>query len=320
MLPEAIDIAGLAWRIYTENEEKIQALEKKRRGHILFLAGFCLLPAALFTLPCRLVEASVDGGGIPLFVLFLLVYAATLFCFGLGFDNLYRRKIKRDLMAIIADGAGLDYRYGGVMTLASLQDHLILPPYASHKLEEGFSGRYRNRKIEFQDFSLLTPRDMQLFDIPAQNRTSLIRGVVMRIALERPLEHHTVLLPSSWTSLLMKQSSNMKFIALNPVNLVFNRFTRHYTVLSTSQIEARVVLDPAMMERLIDLARHLNARWLGVSFRDREMAVCAQYGRNFFEIGRLLKPLNALTITEALEDILRFRVIADVLELREKAG
>lgn len=325
MKPLTPDLFQIAENIARENSEKIYRLERRRRGHLIFIIptaaviSLFLTPFLWIYIPALLKEYE------PVFnpgQIFAIVFPAVLVVFYKIFDQDYRQKAKRIFLPLMAAATGLQFRRGGYIVLGDLYDHKILPPYTTRTVEEGFKGRYRDFEIEFQDFHLSTVFDSLYFDWRSLMflglRTS--RGVLIRISLNKPLRYHTVLMPAFLANGFLKRNLNKNFVFHKDVRFVYRKFNRRYTILSTHQIEAHYILDPAVIERVMKLGEKLDADWLEISFMKRDMVIYAQYAKNFFEIGGLFEPVNVLTIERALEQMQSLKSVLDVMELNPHAG
>ncbi|MCB1562808.1 MAG: DUF3137 domain-containing protein [Alphaproteobacteria bacterium] len=147
-----------------------------------------------------------------------------------------------------------------------------------------------------------------------------LRGVVIRVKLNKSFKHHTVLIPSFLTHGFMKRTFHQKFVAHEEIGLGYGAFRKKYTILSTNPVEAHYIYDPAVIERILRLGEALEARWLEISFKDRECVIYAQYATNFFEIGHLLQPVNILTVERSLAQMQSLQSVLDILELNPLAG
>ncbi len=306
--------------IYRDNEDKIIKLKKERRSHLLFLVIFPVIPSLLLIwLVSPLLSVTVE----PLFKIgqaFLFLYTALLFMAYPVFDRDYRHKGKLIFMDLMAKSQGLRYRHGGVMRLGDLYDHQVLPPYTFRKIEEGFKGRYGDFSIEFQDFRIGASRNLSFFDYRSLLALRPLRGVVIRIKLNKRLEHHTVLMPSILTHGFLKRNLHEKFLFHEDIGFAYRKFRRRYTILSTNAVEAHYILDPAVIERIMTLGELLSAKWLEISFREREFVIYAQYASNFFEIGHLLEPVSVLSIELSLSQMQSLKAVLEILELNSHAG
>ncbi len=320
------DLYLAAEKLYFENRDLFAEMDRRQRMHLVFVALFSLIGGAFCTLFLILAEhyVALSTGartGITVIPFWMKNLVSVVFCLSLSYfslDNAYRRKAKHEFLYLMATALKLRYRRGGVFALGDLYEHHILPPYAQSISEEGFRGKIDGFNIAFQDFRITPVCRPWRFDYRA-NFLSFY-GVAIRIEMNRRFAAHTVLIPSFLANGSLKTLLHEKFIAHENVNLVYRKFKKRYTVLSTNQVESRFIFDPAVIERIMAMGEALGAGWLEISFKDREMVIIAGQTENFFEVGHLLNPVNVLTIEKALRQIAQIRAAVEILELNPLAG
>lgn len=314
------DIFTLAETIARDHQTTLAALENRRRSHWLFILAASLALTAPGTMAVMVVAAHYLQLSMPVSSAALLAFALI---FALTFEIMnesYKRKAKHELLYVIAKALKLNYRRGGFITLGDLYDHHALPPYAQSRSEEGFSRRENGIEYQFQDFRISAVARLHWYDYRSLSGTGGFYGIAIRIGLGRRLYGHTVLMPNFRANGFLKRMINEKFQRFEDINLVFSKFKKRYTILSTDQVEARYVFDPAMMERIMAMDELLRSNWLEISFRGREMVVIAGQVRNHFEVGHLLNPVNVLTIEKALLQLDRMKTAIRTLGLNPHTG
>lgn len=314
------DLFILAEKIAKMQSDKITRLERRRKSHFIFLL-LAIVPLTVVLTP------FVTGGFLyvlktmpPLWLSPLLSFiGVTAFAFT-ALDSGYRHKAKHDFLYLMANALDLQYRRGGFITLGDLYDHHVLPPYAQSHSEEGFSGRESGINFQFQDFHVMPVSRWHWFDYRSFLWGLGFYGVAIRIELGRHLDHHTILMPRFIANGALKNLLHEKFYEFEDIGLVYSKFKKRHTVLATDQVEARFILDPAMIERIMTLGTLLHANWLEVSFREREMVIIAGQTQNFFEVGHLFHPVNVLTIERCLLQMEQLKAIIKTLNLNPHAG
>ena len=310
---------ALAEQIYKVNKPLFDDLRRERNKHFLLLclASLLMTPALMSFIYSNLQQhitvPSVTILALPCFLLCTV-------CMYPGFNNAYRAIAKKPFLSGLAGHLGLTFSPGGVLRLGDLYDHNLLPPYSTREVEEGFKGRINGFDVEFQDFTVSTVARLGRFDYRSLFNGQPFYGIAMRVHLNRTFHHHTVLMPSFMANGTMNRYLNQKFSSFENINIVFKKIHQHYSIVSGNQIEARVIFDPAMIERVITLGERLGAYWLAISFMDREMVIIAGQARNFFEIGSLLHMPSVLTIEKALNEIDLFKSVIEILELNPHTG
>ena len=314
------DLFPTAEAIFRDYHDEILWLERRRRNLIItslftcfFVGVFCLfiIPLILNALNegyISRMQAELTGH-----IFLALVSAVTFAVIQYKFmDDLYRKLAKRKFLPLIARCLRMDYRRGGYFMLTSVYDHHIIPPYTTRTVEEGFAGKFKGFRIEFQDF-FLSPT---WHSLGIQHYYAL----ALKVELNKTFHHHTVLLPAKEQKNFLSLLPNPNLFLHEDVNLVYHSFTRHYVCLSTNQTEARYVMDPAVMERFTKLAEAFDTDRISASFLEGEMVVMIRSIKNLFEVGSLRDPVTILTIERTLQQINALRQMAEMFELNDKAG
>ena len=326
MIPPRTDLYLFAEKLFFGQAAVFAKLERRRRNHLLFIV-LCAVAwggagMALGWVAGHLVPPEAPLSGMPLSVLLTLGPAMTGGWFAFTtFDRDYRRRCKWDLMPLLTGPLNLTYTPGGRdMKVGAIYDHLVLPPYTDHSNDDEFKGRYKSFRFAFSDFEIMPVYRLGRFDWRAFFAPLTLRGAVMRIELNKSFEHHTLVLPRFLAQGFLKRKLNDKFQDFGNVGLVYAPFHRKYTVLAEHQVEARTILDPAVIERFMKFEDLLGARWMEFSIRDRECVIYVQSFTNLFEFGSLFAPVNVLGLETVLRQIYGFISIIDLLELSPHTG
>lgn len=101
------------------------------------------------------------------------------------------------------------------------------------------------------------------------------------------------------------------------VNLENPDFERAFKTVSTDQVEARYILSPAMMERILSL----HSRWgseLRLSFRGSLVFIAIDVRRNLFDPGLAVDVQNEHQIRRVVAEVLACCAIVDELDLNTR--
>ena len=321
------DLFPLAEGFFHEYQSDILWLEQRRLNMIFmaFAIGVVAVLIALVTLPTLFSlfqNPSHGSGDLMGQLLFLLIFTGGFAFSAYRFiDSFYRRLAKRKCLDILARCLKMEYRRTGFFHLVSIYDHHILPPYSRRVVEEGFAGKFKGFRVEFQDF-FITPVQRILDGESFKSFPHVRRyyGLALKVKLNKAFKHHTVLLPAKEQKRFLSALPNANLFLHEDVNLVYHSFTKHYVCLSTHQVEARYVMDPAVMERFTKLAETFETDRISASFMDDEMVVVLRPLTNLFEVGTLRDPVTVLTIERTLQQINALRHVAEIFELNAFAG
>lgn len=124
---------------------------------------------------------------------------------------------------------------------------------------------------------------------------TVMRGQLMTLTFSRKFLGRTVVLRDKGF-LQSKKKGDMKRVGL--VDPVFEKIFEAY---STDQVESRYLLDPAFMQKLIDLERSVDGKKIRFGFIDGKLLIVVETP-NRFEAGSMLQPLTSPDRTQKILD------------------
>lgn len=142
--------------------------------------------------------------------------------------------------------------------------------------------------------------------------STVFRGQLMTLDFPTKTFGRTIVLPDKgWFN--AKKKSDMKRIGL--VDPVFEKLFEAY---GTDQVEGRVILDPAFMQKMVDLEAVVSGKNIRFGF-DRDRLYIAVETPNQFEAGSMFKSLTSPERTQKiLDEVGAVYDIADALLKTEK--
>ncbi|MGE0741798.1 MAG: DUF3137 domain-containing protein [Hyphomonadaceae bacterium] len=191
--------------------------------------------------------------------------------------------LKRQYCAAIAQAMGASFAMGGFAppALERLKALNLLPAYSRAKFEDLFSGSYKHSAFALYEGHL----EQRRTDSKGRTHYSTVfRGQLIRMRFPREFLGVTIVRRDAGVFNVFGGGKN-----LERVRLVSSEFERAFEVWSTDQVEARYLLHPVMMERLIELERGLHGKRLRCAFEGGDLLVAVE-GGNLFEPGDLFKP------------------------------
>ncbi len=84
-------------------------------------------------------------------------------------------------------------------------------------------------------------------------------------------------------------------------------FEKEFAVYSTDEIEARYILSPSMMERMVNLKKMNEGKPVEISFKDNILYIAMTTDRNLFELS-LKEPINDFKVTKRIYEELMFSI------------
>jgi hypothetical protein len=222
------------------------------------------------------------------------------------------RELKRQYCSAIADAMGASFVVGGFAPPAfdRLRSMNLVPSFARSKFEDLFSGAYKTSAFELYEGHL----EQRHTDSKGRTRYSTVfRGQLIRMHFPREFLGVTIVRRDAGVFNVFG-GGDAGGRKLERVRLVDSRLERAFEVWSTDQVEARYLLHPVMMERLLELESKLHGKRLRCAFEGGDLLVAIE-GGNLFEPGDLFKPLVDPTRARRIIDEVSgvFRVMDQVL-------
>ncbi|MBU2605293.1 MAG: DUF3137 domain-containing protein [Alphaproteobacteria bacterium] len=156
-----------------------------------------------------------------------------------------------------------------------LDDASLLPGHDSRHFEDLIKGTRAGAAFSLVEAKLETS---------GKNGGTVFQGLLFHVQYPDRFFGRTLMARSRW----WKRGKAAK--DLQKVSLVSSELDRAFTVYSTDQVEARALLTPDRMERLIALERHFSGGKLRGIFEEGHMTIALE-APGQFEAGSIFKPL-----------------------------
>ena len=142
------------------------------------------------------------------------------------------------------------------------------------------------------------------------------RGVFVEFDMNKNFEGHTFLYENAPTG----RGILYNHAAFENVQLEDVDFCNRYKIFSDNQIEARVVLTPAFIERFKNIKTAFKAKYMRAAFKDKKITIAVNAGKDLFAMANFTKDTNAETFVELFNEILSVLQMIDALKLNQKIG
>ena len=173
-------------------------------------------------------------------------------------------------------------------------------------------------KIEFSDVNALTKSEGK--DKKVEYK-SFFRGFFIKASFNKNFQGKTLVLPDSTQSIFSSLLSNwLEFKDTKKGRLLTmdnDEFEREFVVYSTDQIEARYILTPTMMERLLDFKKK-SGYPLYISFVDDSIHAVIGNNKNSFEATLFQSVLDYGVAFEYIQNLHLASAIISDLKLNAK--
>lgn len=236
----------------------------------------------------------------------------------------YRKSIKQDIFPHVFSFFGTDYSYdadASSVTVEALKPSGIIPRYNSggDSNEDLVRGSYQDVALEFFE--------SQLVSGSGKNRRTVFRGMFITLSMNKNFHGHTIVKRD------LGKLGNFfgdKFSKLDNVKLEDPVFEEQFEVYSSDQVEARYLLTPAFMERLLHLESVIGGvkknskkakrrSGIQVAFYENKLLLMISTGKDRFEVGNINEPVTFIedinTILSEMKDIF---AIIEHLKLHEQ--
>jgi hypothetical protein len=201
---------------------------------------------------------------------------------------------------------GASFRIGGFEppALERLKQLKLLPSYVKSEFEDLFSGAHKGARYELYEGHL----QQRTTDSKGRTRyTTVFRGQLIRMHFPRDFLGVTVVRRDMGVFNVFGGGEN-NGRKLERVRLVDPTFEKAFEVWSTDQVEARYLLHPVMMERLIALESGLHGKRIRCAFEGGDLLAAVE-GGDLFEPGDMFKPLvdpsRARRIVDEIASVVR---------------
>lgn len=196
--------------------------------------------------------------------------------------------LKRQYCSAIADAMGASFTLNAFdpPAFARLRELGMVPGFARSSFEDLFRGAYKSSAFDLYEGHL----EQRHTDSKGRTRYSTVfRGQLIRMHFPREFLGVTIVRRDAGVFNVFGggKAGGQK---LERVRLVDSRLERAFEVWGTDQVEARYLLHPVMMERLLELETKLHGKRLRCAFQGGDLLVAVE-GGNLFEPGDLFKPL-----------------------------
>lgn len=221
---------------------------------------------------------------------------------------------KQEILRPIATFFDLNFDAKGRNLCASFGDTGILHKHDERKFEDGFWGEYQGVELAFEEVELIKVTRTN----KGTRRSTVFNGIAVVLNMNKRFAGHTIIKEDLGTAFNWIRDKTSK---LEAVKLEDPRFEDRFEVYSSDQIEARYLLTPAFMERMLSVADAFGKARLRACFRDDRLYMLIPYRQNLFEAASLHKSvLETASLRTVLRQIQELRGIVDALKLNQRLG
>lgn len=238
---------------------------------------------------------------------------ATVFAvggFGIGGAILagVSRGVKNELLPQVAAFCGARYAMmvSDTSAIGRFRAEKLLPSYDRSSFEDEIAGERHGAPFTLFEAHL---RDVRRDSKGRTTTVTVFRGQLLRVAFPQKFLGRTIVLRDAGMF-----NAFLNFgTDLQRVGLVDPKFEKTFEVFSNDQVEARYLLTPVFMERLLELETLMKGKKARAAFAGGDLLVAIE-GGNLFEPGSMFKPLaDYARVEKVLKEIQSVHGVIDAL-------
>ncbi len=284
-------------------DARVEAAKRARRYRIYAIAAGIAVAAAGFVF-FQTLFLGVLG----------LVVGSAVWMWGQKELNGLRDEAKLMLIDPVAREFGMTYAHqiGEPSVMSRFKSMGLVPHWDRARFEDSLAG-YRNEiGFEFFEAELKQRRQSSSKHGSRTKWVTVFRGQCLVAHFPKPFQGSTrVYRDAGIFNGLVKLGHS--FGKHEKVALEDPKFERAFEVYSTDQVEARFLLTPDFMERLLNLEAAFHGKKLRCGFSGGEMFVAVE-GGNLFEAGSMYRPMDDLArVREILLDFAATFLLIDAM-------
>lgn len=228
---------------------------------------------------------------------------------GRGPLNEVRKRAKAMIVNPVADQFKMDFdpEPGVQESIVDMRGAGLVPDWDRSEFEDRLTGD-RNG-VDFEFFEAHLEERRRTTDAKGRTRTrwvTVFQGQCLRFRFHKNFHGQTLVLRDAGILNRFLGRRGMDRIALES-----KQFEDAFEVFGTDQVEARYLLTPDLMQRLIELEKVFRGGKLRCSFQNNELLIALE-GGDLFEPGSMFTPLdNPDRVRELLDD---FAAIFNVID------
>ncbi len=243
------------------------------------------------------------------------VVGIVIFAFGRAPLGRMKREAKTMIIGPIAERMSLAYTGdpGQVEGVYDLRRAGLLPNFDRSRYEDRLTGARDGVTFEFFEAHLEDRRTTHSNGRTQTRYVTVFRGQCLRLDFHKTFYGETLVTrDAGFFNRFIGREGMDRAILESP------DFEKAFEVFTTDQVEARYLLTPDLMQRLVDLEETFHGKKLRCAFVANEMLIAVE-GDNLFEPGSLFDPLdNPERIGSLLGDFAALFALIDSVRARRE--
>jgi hypothetical protein len=248
--------------------------------------------------------------------------SAMILALGFGWAEMPKikavKKVKIGINEAIAGALGFEYEHDceASQAFSLCETYSLVPNYDRSSFEDRWSGMLGGMPFAVHEAKLEERRGS------GKNRrwVTVFRGVIMQVGFDRKFHGTTVLVEDRAHSGFFggrKDSVTLGGQQLDHVEMVHPEFEDAFDIYSNDQVEARYIVHPTYVERLIALENAYQGEDICTLFHQGDLVVALK-ANNMFESGSIEASDDRARIAQTIDQFVRLAELAAVLNERSE--
>ena len=278
--------------------------EKKRQDVLRNITTARIIAAVLIVVVLMTVPSNDLKIGISIvLIIFAFIYS------GLQ-QKSFESNLKKSILPVLLKAFGnLSWSQASVIQPDEIRASGLFSRWDHHDSDDNFYGTYKNSTLRISETELFYyTRDSK----GRRQKHTEFKGAIVTIDVGKNFTGHTIVRRREF---LLNQK------IYDEVKLEDPEFSKQFFVDSNDQIESRVLLTPAFMERFKWIKNAFGARHAECSFKDKKIMIALSTYKDLFVLGSIYKPVEDTTqFTNFLNEIVSIYEMIDYLKVTDKTG
>lgn len=278
--------------------------EKRRQDIIRNMTTMGIIAAVLIVVVLMTVPSNDAKITISIFIFIIAISI-----FGMQ-QKSFERNLKKSILPVLLKAFGnLSWAQCAVIQPDEIRASGLFSRWDYHDSDDNFYGTYKNSTLRISETELFYyTRDSK----GRRQKHTEFKGAIVTIDVGKNFTGHTIVRRREF---LLNQK------IYDEVKLEDPEFSKQFFVDSNDQIESRVLLTPAFMERFKWIKNAFGAAHAECSFKDKQIMIALSTYKDLFVLGSLFKPVEDTTqFTKFLNEIVSIYEMIDYLKVTDKTG
>lgn len=287
----------------------LMPLEKKRRKYLATFLVICIFVIAWIAYSISTMQKMPANNNTD--TCFGLVSCILILLLCLPMFS-YFKQSKENLLPLVAGFFGnFEYVYQPPIFSNLLQKSKIVKAYGKIATDDGFNGTYTDLPITITEYNTYK------YQKPTKERLQATlkkqsHGIFFSAHMLKNFTGQTLVVKDKG---ILNRFAHYKNLA--KVGLESTEFEKKYEVYSDSQVEARYILTPVMLEYMLELKKSFSDT--EYSFFDNQLFMNIQFKANYFEASNFFLPITSRkNIEKIFAELYLLFSIVDTLKLNQR--